>query len=66
MTQYTDGQREKIIKGFLDWCEKIQYTDPDEPVKVDIVGGLPIGIKRATQSVRFDIDLSKSKQNSTM
>jgi len=63
---YTDNQKEAIINGFLDWCGKIGYSDPEEPIKIDIVDGLPIGAKRAVQSVRFDISLTKSKQNTTM
>jgi hypothetical protein len=64
---YTDEQKQRIINEFLNWCEKIGYSDPEHPVQIDIVHGLPIGAKRAVQSVRFDIDpLTKSKQNTTM
>lgn len=63
---YPEGKREQIINNFLSWCEKIGYTDPDDPVKVDIVDGLPIGVKKPVQSIRFDSDLTKGKQNSTM
>lgn len=62
---YTDSDREKIINSFLEWCEKVGYSDPNDPVEIDIVAGLPIGVKRAIQSVRFD-SLTKGKQNSTM
>lgn len=63
---YTDDQKETIINGFLDWCGKIGYSDPDDPVKIEIVDGLPIGVKRAVQSVRFDVPLTKTRQNCTM
>lgn len=30
---FTEQQRQKIIKGFLDWCEKIGYSE----IKIEIV-----------------------------
>ena len=61
-----DEKREIIINRFLDFCEKIGYSDPDDPVRIDIVNGLPISVKRPIQSIRFDVDLTSSKQNATM
>lgn len=63
---YSDPDKEKIINSFLDWCERIGYSDPNEPVQIEIVAGLPIGVKRAVQSIRFDVPLTKGKQNTTM
>lgn len=62
---YPEEKRAQIINNFLGWCEKIGYSDPDDPIKVDIVDGLPISVKKAVQSIRFD-QLTKSKQNTTM
>ena len=64
--QYSDSQREIIINQFLDWCNRIKYSDPDNPIKIEIVDGLPIAVKKPIQSIRFDTDLTKSKQNTTM
>lgn len=60
-----DPEKEKIINNFLDWCERIGYSG-DEGIRVKIVGGLPLAVERPTQSIRFDVDLTKSKQNTTM
>jgi len=64
--QFTDSQKEKIINNFLDWCEKLGYSDPDDPVRIDIIAGLPVAVRKPIQSIRFDVDLTKSKQNTTM
>lgn len=64
--RYTEEQREEIINQFLSWCEKIGYSDPDEPVKIEVVDGLPISVKRAVQSIRFDKDLTSERLNTTM
>jgi len=61
-----DEKREIIINNFLDWCEKIRFSDPDNPIRIEIIDGLPIAAKRPVQSIRFDINLTKSKQNTTM
>ncbi len=66
MPRYSDDQKEKIINCFLMWCEKIGYSDPEDPIRIDIVDGLPIGAKRPLQSVRFDVNLTESRQNTTM
>lgn len=63
--RYSDEDREKIINAFLDWCERIGYSDPNNPIQIDVVAGLPIGVKRAVQYIRFD-SLTTGKQNSTM
>lgn len=63
---YSEQQKEQIINRFIDWCEKIGYSDPDDPVRIEIVNGLPVGVKRAVQSLRFDVDLTNTRQNATM
>ncbi len=62
----TDEKRKIIINQFLDWCNKIGYSDPENPIRIEIVDGLPIAVKKPVQSIRFDVDLTKSKQNTTM
>lgn len=64
--RYTIEQRKQIIESFLVWCGKVGYTDPEEPVRVEIVDGLPISVKRPVQSIRFDKDLTSNVQNTTM
>jgi hypothetical protein len=61
-----DEERAKVKLRFLTWCEKIGYTDNDHPVSIEIVDGLPMVAHRAVQDVRFDKDLTKAKQNTTM
>lgn len=60
-----DDKKAKIINRFLDWCEKIGYSG-DEGIKIIIVDGVPTAAERPTQSLRFDVELTKGKQNSTM
>jgi hypothetical protein len=61
----SDSKKAEIINRFLGWCDAIGYSG-DEGVSVIIVDGLPIGAKRAVQSVRFDKPIDNMKQNSTM
>lgn len=63
--QYTADKRNEITENFIKWCDKIGYSGEDG-VNVIIVDGLPIGIKRAVQSIRFDQTLTDGGQNTTM
>lgn len=61
--KYPQERRREIATRFLDWCDKLGYSG-DDGVTVIIVDGLPVGIQRAVQSVRFD--LTEPKQNTTI
>lgn len=63
---FTREQRKKIISRFLNHCEKIGYTDPNNPPKVEIVDGLPMALYKPTQSIRFDKNLTNGRFNTTM
>lgn len=60
-----EDKKRIIVANFLRHCEKIGFSDPQHPIEVDIVDGVPIGMRAYRQSVRFDI-LTKTPQNTTM
>jgi len=60
---YSEFQRGEIIGRFLKHCEKMGFGEID---KLEVVDGLPMGIKRPIQSVRFDKDLTKTPMNTTI
>lgn len=60
-----DEKKGIVIANFLRHCEKIGFSDPHHPVEIDIVDGVPIGMRAYRQSVRFDI-LTKPPVNTTM
>lgn len=63
---YTETQRRAIQERFLSWCERVGYTKPDAGVEVIIVDGIPVGVHRAVQSIRFDRGLTEGSQDATM
>jgi len=64
--RYSDTQRQQIINKFLDHCERIGFTPDNCPLQVYLIDGLPVKIDQYKQSIRFDVDLTNSKQNATM
>ena len=66
MTRYSEDERDEIKQRFLEYCEKIGFSDPTDLPKFEIVDGLPISVKRPVQSVRFDKHLTREELNTTM
>jgi len=60
---YSEQQKSEIVYRFLKHCEKIGFGEID---KITVADGLPVGIERPIQSVRFDKDLTNTPMNTTI